>query len=129
MSQITHSSWGPSALDMRALFLAYVQSCFLYCAYVFYPFLAESHIQKLQTQQNYAACMITGAVSTTPTISVQLEANLLPIATVVNNQLVAVVERTKRLPANDPLFQLVTDRQGAIHRVKYKTNNHYFGHI
>ena len=117
MSQITHATWGPSALDMRAVYLAYVRSCYLYCASVYFPFLSASHTQQLQSQQQRAACMITGAVATPPAVSVQLEANLLPLATVATIQLVAVVERAKRLPPVDPMFRLVTGRLLGVRRV------------
>ena len=117
MSQITHSSWGPSALDMRALYLAYVRSSILYGAAAYFPFLADTHIKQLQSQQQKAACMITGAVATTPAPSVHLEAVLLPLEQVVAIQLITLVEKYKRFKATDPMFQLVTGRPTRIHRV------------
>ena len=117
MSQISHSTWGPSAQDMRALYLAYVRSCYLYCAAVFYPFLSTTLKNALQSQQQKAICLITGAISTTPATSAHLEANVLPLEKVATIQLVAVVEKCKRLPTDDPLFQLVTGRTFNIRRV------------
>ena len=105
MRKLSGSSWGPSARDLRGVYIAFSRSKLEYAAAAWAPRLTATQKNKIEVMQNQAARVITGCVSSTKTESLLLEANLVPML-VRHNMLVAIVsERVRRLPDHDPLFQ------------------------
>jgi ribonuclease HI len=103
ISCIVSSSWGPSAMDMRCLYLAYVRSVILYGSTIYYPWLSESSIEKIQRVCNRGARIITGCCRSTEFYSLCLESNLVPIDINFKINLICDVEKIRRFNDDHPL--------------------------
>jgi hypothetical protein len=97
MRKISSDSFGPSSADLRSLWLSLGLSNFMYCSTVFYPYLTQTLLDKLEVIQMRAARVITGCHKGTPNCSILLQANLLPIATLFHTQTAIWTEKYRRI--------------------------------
>ena len=73
---IANSSFGPSQLDVRAMYLSYIRSVVEYGALSWYPTLSHTNMQKLEVIQHKAARISLGVPTATELQSLLLEASL-----------------------------------------------------
>ena len=105
LQAIAGKSYGAHQETLRIAYLAYIRSVFDYGAAAFFTHAAPAIRNKLETEQNKCARLITGCIRPTKTRALLAEANL-PALTVRAKELAAMeLSRAKRLPASDPTRQ------------------------
>ena len=63
LKALTGTSWGANEHTLRSLYVSYARPAVLYAAGVWFPFLARSHVSRLESANYAAARIITGAPS------------------------------------------------------------------
>ena len=106
MVSIAGTDWGSSAVDLRALYIAYIRSKVLYCSPVFSSFLSTALQERLDVLERKALRVITGCARSTPIPALQLEAALPPLRDRFKEVVAIVEEKLRRFPAGDVLHNL-----------------------
>ena len=118
MCTITGRDWGSGVCDLRALYMAYIRSKFLYCASVYFPLLSDSALDLLEIFQRKVARIATGCVYCTQKEVLLLQCNLFPLEVEGNIQTGTMAEKCRRLPEGDPMQIATTDYACASNRLR-----------
>ena len=97
--------WGQKSTELRKVHVTFTQPAGEYAIGAWGPFVAKSHMDKLEAKQNQAARIITGCCSDTKSEHLLAEAGLMPIEFRAEQEAVLLHERNKRLPAEVPARQ------------------------
>ena len=109
MCTITGREWGSGVCDLRALYMAYIRSKFLYCASVYFPLLSATALDLLEIFQRKVARIVTGCVYSTQNEVLLLQCNLFPLGVEGNIQTGTMAEKCRRLPEGDPMQIATTE--------------------
>ena len=118
LRRLAGRSWGCSARDLRAVYLAYIRSVADYCGACYLPAASESTVRRLEILQRQAARVITGCVASTPVGALEREANLMPLRLRGGQLAGCAYVRAATKPVDEPLHRLITDRQHVQRRLK-----------
>ena len=105
MTTISGKTWGGSCRDLRGLYIAYIRSILEYAAPVWASSIADNKLKCLEAIQNTGARIATGLRKTTDVESLLLEANLIPLQQRYQYLSAVMLEKYRRFPTDDPLFQ------------------------
>ena len=98
---------GPSTIALRTFGKALVESRLFYAVGGWGAALSDDAHNSLEITQRDMARAATGLVSASPSAGTLLEANLIPASVVTRTQVAALIERWRRLPANDIRYTIV----------------------
>ena len=107
---LSGTSWGGNKEDLSIIFRAYSLSCATYCSAAWMSSTSKSILQSLQTCLNEGARIITGCCKGSPEDLTLIEAGLIPLQTTATIAAATAYERARRLPANNPLSHIVTEK-------------------
>ena len=124
---VANTSFGPSQLSLRNMFVAYVRSVFDYAAPVWYPLMSLTHFDKLQRLQNKCIRVILGVPTSTRIQDLHLESNLQPLSARCDAATAYQAEKYRRHSPDDPLYVLA--HQDPPTRLRSRTWQHYSSEI
>jgi ribonuclease HI len=91
---------------LRALYVGYARPAALYAAGVWFPFLAPTHVARLESANYAAARVITGAPAGSNAIATCRETGLMPLALLAKRDSASLLLHAQRFPANHALHGL-----------------------
>ena len=102
MHAVSGTHWGADRVMLRRLYTMLVRSRLNYGS-VLYNSACEGTLDKLNTIQNTALRVITGARKTSPILSLQVEAHVMPLSLHRKLKLCNYYSRIAELPVDSPL--------------------------
>ncbi len=120
---VANTSFGPSQLSLRNMFVAYVRSVFDYASPIWYPTMSLTHRDALQRLQNKCLRVILGVPTSTRVQDLHLESNIQPLANRWEAATAFLAEKYRRHPPDDPLYALA--HQTPPTRLRRRTWQHY----
>ena len=102
MHAVSGTYWGADRVMLHRLYTMLVRSRLDYGC-VLYSSACEGTLSKLNTIQNSALRVITGARKTSPILSLQVEAHVMPLSLHRKLKLCTYYSRVAELPADSPL--------------------------
>jgi ribonuclease HI len=106
LAAVAGKDWGWRAVYLRRLYDSTIRSVIRYCGPAWQPWLSTTRADELQRTQNRALRIITGQHSSTPIEALHLETTLPTINIVIKRDAAIALERSLRLPPNNPRRQL-----------------------
>ena len=115
--------WGASRDTMLLYYQTYIRSLLDYGGIV-YGSAAPTQLKKLDVIQNAAIRLALGAYKTTPIVSLNTEAHILPLKIWRNIQSGAALIRIQQLPLDHPTFQLLSDTATQMGALNWPSATH-----
>jgi hypothetical protein len=104
MATISGKTWGGSCRDLRGLYIAYVRSVLEYASPVWASLISDEKLKFMEVLQNIGARIATGLRKSTDIESLLLEANLVPMRQRYKYLSAVILEKYRRFPDYDPMF-------------------------
>ena len=118
MLAISGTDWGSSAIDPRALYIAYIRSKFLYGSPVFQSLLSSGRKESLSVLERKCLRLTTGCARSSPCEDLYFEANLLPLMDQFSVVDALLAEKYRRFPASDQVSALALSYSDPRSRLK-----------
>ena len=99
---VSHSEWGWDRKSLRAVFYALIQSKLNYAGAAWQPWLAQTHMERLDRIQNKGLRAITGMYQSTPLEALRLESGIPSYRTTSNRLILASHEKALRSTPDHP---------------------------
>ena len=107
MKSLAGTTWGANRETLLKFYTVYIQSKILYGSPA-YGSAATSQLDRLNTIQNTALRIATGAFCSSPIISMQAEAGLLPLNYIRQLTDIKWLHKLSQLPQDHPLYPEIT---------------------
>ena len=104
------TDWGYDKATLRSTYLAIGRTTMDYAGAAWQPWLSKTSFEQLESAQRFTGRIITGHLKTTPNECILLDTNLTSMVTKCRQNAVIALEKSKRLPPNNPRRQ-VKERQ------------------
>ena len=101
------TDWGYDKATLRSTYLAIGRTIMDYAGAAWQPWLSKTSFEKLESAQRFAGRIITGHLKTTPNECILLDINLTSMVTKCRQNAVIALEKSKRLPPNNPRRQVI----------------------
>ena len=101
------TDWGYDKATLRSTYLAIGRTTMDYAGAAWQPWLSKTSFEKLESAQRFAGRIITGHLKTTPNECILLDTNLTSMVTKCRQNAVIALEKSKRLPPNNPRRQVI----------------------
>lgn len=121
MKRLAGRGWGCSAKDLLIFYKAYIRSKLDY-ACVIYDSASHTLLKQLDVIQSSALRIITVAFKSSPTISLHVESNLLPLTYWRKLRIATWFVKIQHSSLDHPVFQLFTSDYTKIHNFDWSSN-------
>lgn len=106
LKALAGTTWGSDEDTLRQLYVSYARPGALYAAGIWFPFLANSNAQRLESANYSAARVITGAPAGTNAAATLREAEIPPLNLLCKRDAGQFLLHAKRFPARHPVGRL-----------------------
>ena len=101
------TDWGYDKATLRSTYLAISRTTMDYAGAAWQPWFSKTSFEKVESAQRFAGRIITGHLKTTPNECILLDTNLTSMVTKCRQNAVIALEKSKRLPPNNPRRQVI----------------------
>jgi len=116
---LTGTKWGANEHTLRSLYVGYARPAALYAAGVWLPFLAPTHVSRLESANYAAARVITGAPAGSNSVATCREAGLLPLTLLAKREAADLLLHARRFPDGHVLKRLTHTAPAVPRRLRF----------
>ena len=122
MKRLASKKWGASKDVMITFYKSFIRSkldygCTIYCS------ASKTVLKQLETIQNTAIRIATGAFKSSPVVSLVTETNILPLHHWRNLQAIVLLRKLQNYPFDSQIFQLFSQEFTFIHQFNWSSNS------